>query len=116
MGRDLSNRLWRVVTRDIITLLEKRRNSMAALQVKEDSATGQLTLRSPLAARLGSSAFGLIWIVLLGAFFVLPMLSSGNIDWSNLLFVLVIFLFSGGSSLLSALTSTTVTIDASSRT
>ncbi len=89
---------------------------MAALQVKEDSATGQLTLRSPLAARLGSSAFGLIWVVLLGAFFVLPMLSSGNIDWSNLLFVLVIFGFSGGSSLLSALMSTTVTIDTSTRT
>ncbi len=89
---------------------------MAALQVKEDSATGQLTMRSPLAARLGGSAFGLIWVVLLGAFFVLPMLSSGTIDWSNLLFVLVIFLFSGSSTLLSALTSTTVTIDRGNRT
>lgn len=89
---------------------------MAALQLKEDSATGQLTMRSPLGARLGGSAFGLIWIILLGAFFLLPMLGSGNIDWSNLLFVLVIFGFSGGSSLLSALTSTTVTIDRGNRT
>src|SRR5512137_1705968 len=88
---------------------------MAALKLGDDAATGRLTLSAPLTSRLGGMIFGLAWIVLLGAFFLVPMLTSETIDLSNILFVLVILLFSGGTSLISSLTNTTVTLDRSSR-
>jgi hypothetical protein len=89
---------------------------MAALKLGEDGATGRLTLSAPLTSRLGGMIFGLAWIVLLGAFFLVPMLTSETIDLSNILFVLVILIFSGGSSLISSLANTTVALDRGSRT
>jgi hypothetical protein len=89
---------------------------MAALRLKEDAATGRLTLSAPITSRLGGMLFGLVWLVFLGAFFLLPMLSSQSFDVSNLIFVLVLLVFSGGSSLISSLTSTIVTLDRGSRT
>ncbi len=89
---------------------------MAALQVKEDAATGQLTLSSPLTSRLGSLVFGLLWIIFIAVVFLAPILSSAGVDWVNLVFVLVVLVFSGGPALWSSLTMTTVTLDRSSRT
>jgi hypothetical protein len=89
---------------------------MAALKLGQDDATGRLTLSAPFTKRLVGILFGLAWVVLLGAFFLVPMLTSDTIDLSNIIFVLVILVFSGGSSLISSLTSTTVTLDRGSRT
>ncbi|MDE3091010.1 MAG: hypothetical protein KGJ80_16680, partial [Chloroflexota bacterium] len=89
---------------------------MAALQLREDASTGRLTMVAPLTKRLGGMGFGLLWVVFIAGFFFLPMLASESVDWTNLLFVLVILVLSGGSSLISALTTTTVTIDRGNRT
>ena len=89
---------------------------MAALRIREDDATGRLTLSAPLSSRFGGIVVGLAWVAILGVFFLLPLFGSDSFDPMNVLFVLAILVFSGGSSLISSLTLTTVTLDRSSRT
>ncbi len=89
---------------------------MVALQVREDSVTGRVVMRMPILPRLGSSAGSLLWIGFLAVVFLFPMLSGGRVDWENLIIFGAFLLFGFGSTLLTVLISTTVTIDRGART
>jgi Flp pilus assembly protein TadD len=88
---------------------------MAALKLKEDATTGQMTLYSPIMPRLSALGFGLIWLVFAG-FFLIPYLTGEQNDIGFLLF----FLFFAGlpslSSLFAALMDVTIIMDRNSRT
>lgn len=88
---------------------------MAALQAREDSTTGRLTLFMPMASRLGRIVFGLIVFGLVGLF-LLPFTSSDSGDWMMVLFFFAFVLLPLLSSFLGALASTTIVIDRGTRT
>ena len=87
---------------------------MAALHVREDSATGRLTMQSPILPRLGSILFGLAWLVILLVVF-LPNFFGEEQDWETLLFIFIFALFPLVTSL-GALVTTTVALDRNNRT
>ena len=88
---------------------------MAALTMKEDTATGMLKLSPPLLPRLSSLFFGLVWLAFLGVF-LLPSFLGDNADWGTMLFIAVFALFPLGSTFLGALFTNSVTLDPGSRT
>ena len=88
---------------------------MAALKLKEDATTGQLTLYAPLMPRLGGLAFGLIWLVAAGLFLI-PFLQGDQGDFGSLIFFLVFAGLPSLSALFGALTDTTIVLDRASRT
>jgi tetratricopeptide (TPR) repeat protein len=89
---------------------------MAALNLKANSETGQLILQSALLPRLGTALFSLIWLAVLLIGFVAPLLADNQFDWFAVLIFLFAFVFVGGSLVWSVLTSTTVTLDRTTRT
>jgi len=88
---------------------------MAALKLKEDAATGQLTLYTPIGPRLGALAFGLIWLAF-ALFFLINTFSGDETDIGLLLFIIFFAGLPALSSLLTALTDTSIVIDRNSRT
>lgn len=88
---------------------------MAALQAKEDSTTGQLTLFMPIPPRLGRLLFGLLWFGMAGLF-LLPFASGDSSDWGTVLFFFIFALLPSLSSFFGALASTTVVFDRGART
>jgi len=88
---------------------------MAALQLREDERTGRLTLRPAVASRVLSLGFGLIWLAVAGVF-LLPVLFGGRMDWLAVIAFLFFAFVPVSASLLSAIFTTTVTIDRGTRT
>jgi len=88
---------------------------MAALQSREDSTTGQLTLFIPRASRLGKLATGLFWLSFFGVFLFF-FASGNNTDWTTVLFLFVFAGLPALTALGGALTSPTIVIDRGSRT
>lgn len=88
---------------------------MAALQTKEDSMTGRLTLFMPSLPRLGRILFGLVWLVFIGAFLISD--TNGDAEnWGMVLFFFAFALLPLFSSALNALVNTTIVIDRGTRT
>jgi tetratricopeptide (TPR) repeat protein len=86
---------------------------MAALQVKENS-TGQMVMQSPLLPSLGNIFSTLVWMAIL-AFFLLPSLGNGRVDWENVGLLLIFFVVTVGATLMSHLVSTRMIVDPTSR-
>ncbi len=88
---------------------------MAVLSMKQDAATGVLKLSPSFLPRLTSLFFGLLWLVFLGVFLV-PMFIGGRPDWGTILFIAIFALAPIGSSFISALITSAVTLDPGTRT
>ncbi len=88
---------------------------MAALAMKQDTATGVMKLSPSLLPRLTSLFFGLLWLVFLGVFLV-PAFAGDNPDWGTILFIAIFALAPIGSSFVSALITNAVTLDPGTRT
>ena len=86
---------------------------MAALKIKKDSS-GQLVMQSPVLPSWGNIFSTVIWIVIF-AFFFLPSLGEGNVDWANLGLILFFLVVTVGGSVVSSLLSTQVAVDHTSR-
>ncbi len=72
---------------------------MAALNLREDQATGDLMLEPRLLPRLLGALGNLGWFVVLGSFFLVPWFFGGRFDPETLIIFAVIFLLSLASSL-----------------
>ncbi len=77
---------------------------MAALNLKEDQSSGQLTLEPRIGPRLTSVLGNLAWLAILGVFFIVPSIANGRFDVGSLVTFLIIFLFSVGPSISGVLT------------
>ncbi|MBI4790485.1 MAG: tetratricopeptide repeat protein [Chloroflexi bacterium] len=86
---------------------------MAALKIKDDS-TGKLIMQSPLLPSWGNLLSTLVWLAIF-AFFFLPSLAEGNVNWENLAFIVFILVVTVGGSVLSSLLSTQVVVDRTTR-
>jgi tetratricopeptide (TPR) repeat protein len=88
---------------------------MAALVMKQDTATGIMKLSPSIMPRLTSLLFGLVWLGFLGVFLA-PAFAGDNPDWETILFIAVFALLPIGSSFVGALMTNAVTLDPGSRT
>ena len=88
---------------------------MAALVMKQDTATGTIRLSPSIMPRLTSLLFGLLWLVFLGVFLA-PAFVGDNPDWETILFIAIFALLPIGSSFVGALIANAVTLDPGSRT
>ncbi len=87
---------------------------MAALNLKEDQSSGQLTLEPRIGPRLTSVLGNLAWLAILGVFFIVPSIANGRFDVGSLVTFLIIFLFSVGPSISGVLTPS-IKIDCTNR-
>ncbi len=83
---------------------------MAALNLKEDQATGQLILEPRLLPRLAGLLGNLGWILVLAIFILVPSLIGGRVNPESLVVFLIILVFSL-SPVVSSFFATSVTID-----
>ena len=87
---------------------------MAGLQVRENPTNGTVTLTPSTRSRLGNLAFGLMWLGILSVF-LLPSLLEENIDWVNVVLVLLFVMVPFGSAFVSTLVSASIVLDRASR-
>lgn len=67
---------------------------MAALNLKEDQASGQLILESRLWTRLVSALGNLGWVSVFAIFYLVPSIVNGRVNPESLIIFLIILLFS----------------------